>query len=273
MKKINALLCALCISSMAFGQSTAIEVSYRYSHPVQTIRSAIPDITNQYILLTDGNQAKFYSPGTEFIDSIESTPEGFEEFNTFKRVCYEKKQSDQIPRVDGSFYITKSLKNNKMLTYDIANATKFRWEETMPNIEWEITDSTKNILGYECIKATCDYHGRKWTAWFTPEIPIQDGPWKLRGLPGIILESTCDSGQYYFIADGIQQKNNPNYDVFGADKWEPIKRVEFWQLRRRCLDNPSRNIHQGGNTIVYKGVDYTDHLPEEIVDYIETDYR
>ena len=97
MKKINALLCALCISSMAFGQSTAIEVSYRYSHPVQTMRSAIPDITNQYILLTDGNQAKFYSPGTEFIDSIESTPEGFEEFNTFKRVCYEKKQTEQIP--------------------------------------------------------------------------------------------------------------------------------------------------------------------------------
>lgn len=273
MKKIIVLFSSLAITSITCGQSPAIEVSYRYSHPVQTMRSAIPDITNQYVLITDGNQAKFYSPKTEFIDSIESTPEGFEEFNTFKRICYEKKQSDQIPRVDGSFYITKSLKKDRMLTYDIANATKFRWEETMPHIDWEITDSTKDILGYECIKAIADYHGRKWTAWFAPDIPIQDGPWKLRGLPGIILEATCDSGQYYFVADGIQQKTNPNYSVFGEDKWEPIKRVDFWQLRRSCLDNPSRNIRPEGNTIVYKGVDYESYLPEDIVDYIETDYR
>lgn len=51
-----------------------IEVSYRYSHPVQTMRNAEPDVTNQYILLTDGNHSKFYSPKTEYIDSIESTP-------------------------------------------------------------------------------------------------------------------------------------------------------------------------------------------------------
>lgn len=265
------IVCFVAIAAMA-QKGVDIEVSYRYCHPIQTMRSAEPEITNQYILLTDGNQSKFYSPKTEYIDSIESTPEGFEKFNTFKRICYEKKQSDQIPRVDGSFYITKSKSDNKMLTYDIASATKFRWEEQIPHIEWNVTDSTMTIVGYECFMATADFHGRKWTAWFTPEIPVSDGPWKLCGLPGIIMQAECDGGQYSFVADGIQQKLNPEYHIYGKENWEAIKREEFWLLRRECLENPSRNIGSGSNIVVYKGTNYTKYLPKEIVDYIETDY-
>lgn len=260
------------MTSVIRAQAPAIEVSYRYSHPVQTMRSAEADIINQYILVTDGSQSKFYSPKTEYIDSIESTPEGFEAFNAFKRICYEKKQSDMIPRVDGSFYITKSNRDNRMLTYDIASATRFKWEEPLPHIEWTPTDSSTNVLGYECFMAVADYHGRRWTAWFAPEIPVNDGPWKLCGLPGIILKAECDGGQYSFIADGIQQKQYPEYRIYGRENWEPINREEFWQLRRNCLDNPSRNRGQAGNVIVYNGINYTKYLPKEIVDYIETDY-
>lgn len=267
----SIIVCAAAIAAMAQNKAD-IEVSYRYFHPVQTMRSATPDVANQYILLTDGSQSKFYSPKTEYIDSIESTPEGFEKFNTFKRICYEKKQSDQIPQVDGSFYVTKSRYNDKMLTFDIASATKFRWEESIPHIEWITTDSTMNIVGYECFMATADFHGRKWTAWFAPEIPVSDGPWKLCGLPGIILKAECGGGQYSFVADGIQQTQKPEYRIYGKENWEPIKREEFWQLRRECLENPSRYRGTAGNTIVYKGINYTNHLPKEIVDYIETDY-
>ena len=32
-----------------------------------------------------------------------------------------------------------------------------------------MSDSTKNILVYECVKATTDFHGRKWTVWFSPD--------------------------------------------------------------------------------------------------------
>ena len=267
----SLIVCFATIAAMSQNK-VDIEVSYRYYHPVQTMRSAEPDVTNQYILLTDGSRSKFYSPKTEFIDSIESTPEEFEKFNTFKRICYEKKQSDQIPRVDGSFYITKSRSDNKIQTYDIASATKFRWEEQMTDIKWNVTDSTINLMGYECFMATADYHGRKWIAWFAPEIPVNDGPWKLFGLPGIILMAECDGGQYRFVADGIQQAQNPEYRIYCKENWEPIKREEFWRLRRECLDNPSRNNGTGGNTIVFKGINYTKYLPKDIVDYIETDY-
>lgn len=203
------IVCHVALPAMAKNKGD-IEVSYRYSHPVQTMRSAVPDVTNQYILLTDGSRSKFYSPKTEYIDSIESTPEGFEKFNTFKRICYEKKQSDQIPRVDGSFYITKSKSDDKMMTFDIASATKFHWMEPMPHIEWNVSDSTMNIMGYECFMATADYHGRKWIAWFAPEIPVSDGPWKLCGLPGIILQAECDGDNTVLKLTAYNRPEIPN---------------------------------------------------------------
>lgn len=281
MKRILSLtlFSAAILASVAQGVPTAvvgqqIEVSYKYSHPVQTMRSAVADVTNDYILITDGYNSKFYSPHTEMIDSIESTPEGFEAFNTFKRECWESGRQKDIPRVDGSFYITKFSKKGQLHTYDVASATRFHIVESIPKINWEIEDSVRNILGYDCQMATTDFRGRNWTAWFATEIPVQDGPWKLAGLPGIILAAECEGGQYTFEADGIRQTSKPVKDIYGKDNWEAIDRRDFWRLRRECLDNPSRNIKSAGsNVIVFQGIEYKDYLPAEVVDYIETDYK
>ena len=273
MKRIFSIVVFIGITILTvFAKTSSIKVSYEYRHPVQTMKSADADILNRYILLTDGKSSKFYSPKTEYIDSIESTPEGFESFNTFKRVCYEKKQQHLIPRVDGSFYISKKFGTNEIRTYDVASGTRFKWHEPMTGLNWEITDSVKDILGYECNMARTDYHGRKWTAWFSTDIPVSDGPWKLYGLPGLILEAICDRGQYHFKADGIEYAPEAFYDIYSEKNWEPISGKDFWNLRRECLDNPSRNMNPGGSTIVYKGVNYQKYLPKEIVDYIETDY-
>ena len=275
MRKLILLLSTFIISFSLYAQTRTLEVGYTYMHPVQTMRSTEPDVTNRYILHTDGHKSKFYSPNTEYIDSIESTPEGFEMFNTLKRELWQKREQDKIPRADGSFYVTKFLSDNELHTYDIANGTKFHVKESLPEPLWTIEDSCRTILGYECTKASADFYGRKWTVWFTPDIPVNDGPWKLRGLPGLILEANCEGGQYSFIAGDIRHSNNPVTNVYGRDKWEDIRRKDFWNLRRSCLDNPSRNIRSqsGTNIIVYQNVTYQNYLPTDIVDYIETDYR
>lgn len=78
------------VAMSVMAQTEAIEVSYLYRHPEQTMRTAEADISNQYILLSNGSISKFYSPKTEYIDSIESTTEGFESFNTFKESAMRK---------------------------------------------------------------------------------------------------------------------------------------------------------------------------------------
>lgn len=66
-------------------------------------------------------------------------------------------------------------------------------KEDVPKFSWVINeDNTKQILGYQCIKAETDYRGRHWSVWFSPDIPVDAGPWKLRGLPGFIMQARCD---------------------------------------------------------------------------------
>lgn len=104
----------------------------------------------------------------------------------------------------GSF-IYKNYPEGKITETAYFEMQDWRYEEDWEKPEWEISDETKEILGYQCFKATTDYRGRRWTAWFAPEIPVQDGPWKLCGLPGLILESVDNHREFHFIANGLMQ--------------------------------------------------------------------
>lgn len=74
--------------------------------------------------------------------------------------------------------------------------------------DWNIDyDDTLEICGYICRKATCTFRGRDWTAWYAPEMPFQSGPWKLHGLPGLILKATDAEGLIAITAFGIRPAN------------------------------------------------------------------
>lgn len=52
---------------------------------------------------------------------------------------------------------------------------------------WKIEPVFDTISGYGCQKATGYFRGRYYTAWFAPGIPVPYGPWKLFGLPGLVV--------------------------------------------------------------------------------------
>jgi len=60
--------------------------------------------------------------------------------------------------------------------------------EYLPDINWKLENESKNILGYNCNKATAVFRGRKFIAWYTTEVMTAFFPWKFKGLPGLILE-------------------------------------------------------------------------------------
>src|SRR5574343_459281 len=59
----------------------------------------------------------------------------------------------------------------------------------------KISPEKKKIGEFDAQKATTEFAGRKWTAWFTEEVPFSDGPYKFKGLPGLIvkIEDTTQS--------------------------------------------------------------------------------
>ena len=82
-------------------------------------------------------------------------------------------------------------------------------ESPIPKIQWTIENDYKKIGSFDCQKAKAKFRGRKFTAWFAKSIPVPHGPWKLHGLPGLILEAYDEEKemQYLFVSIEIPAKN------------------------------------------------------------------
>lgn len=83
-------------------------------------------------------------------------------------------------------------------------------EERKP-INWELIDDTLTVAGYLCKTATCQLHGREWTALYSEDIPTSAGPWKLCGLPGLVLKAETDDGIHRFTLASLQRIASPIY--------------------------------------------------------------
>ena len=70
---------------------------------------------------------------------------------------------------------------------------EFEGYEPTPSLAWTLTADTLSINGYRCSRAEVTFRGVRWTAWYTEEVPSSVGPWRLRGLPGLIVEATGDA--------------------------------------------------------------------------------
>lgn len=81
----------------------------------------------------------------------------------------------------------------------------FKYVETPPAINWDITDETMEIRGHSCRKATGGFRGRIYEAWFTEDFPVSAGPWKLRGLPGVILYAKDSEGLASCMAVSVEE--------------------------------------------------------------------
>ncbi|MCH7408184.1 GLPGLI family protein [Belliella sp. DSM 111904] len=101
-------------------------------------------------------------------------------------------------------------------------------EEILP-IDWRITNEKKKIGKFNCIKATANILGREWEAWFSPELQVPFGPWRLNGLPGLILEaydSTLDF-IYHLAEVEIPHDFNPTIEVENVFSGKLLSRSEF----------------------------------------------
>ncbi|MCW8312019.1 GLPGLI family protein [Sphingobacterium sp. InxBP1] len=103
-------------------------------------------------------------------------------------------------------------------------------------IDWTITDEKKDIGGYTCHKATGQFGGRNYVAWFTEEIPFPVGPWKLHGLPGAILEAADSTNEVRFRYAGLD-KVMDRITLMDIDKLPELPYDKY----RKALENSKSN--------------------------------
>lgn len=128
-------------------------------------------------------------------------------------------------------------------------------------IKWEILNEFKKINIYNCQKAIGDFRGREYIVWFTSDIPISLGPWKLNGLPGLILEAVDSQNMFQFYAEKISlftgEKHidtsiflNKNY-ITPLIEWQKLL-ISMSKISEEISQKIQSSLPRGVNTIKNK---------------------
>ena len=139
-----------------------------------------------------------------------------------------------------SWQVYKNYPKEGCFTFldDISGFNYYAVTEQAVQPQWTLCpDSTATILGYQCRLATATYKGRQWSAWYAEDIPMNAGPWKLCGLPGLILRAYDSGRTYVFEATAMRNADGTPMMYQGCD-YEPVSYAELKKEYDRYYADP-----------------------------------
>lgn len=239
---MNQLL-FLALFIFGFGNAQNQRFSYIYQF--------VPDSTNQSdvkseIMILDvvPKFSKFYSETVFKSDSISNA------------ILEKEAKATGVVNVKadmrkGFFRNTIIKENPDFKTFLITRIgqTKLKvFDDRKPN--WKILPEKQKIGNFETQKAEAELYGRKWTAWFTTEIPIQEGPYKFHGLPGLIVKIEDQNKSHSFVLNGIknlspeEMKNiDPNKNfVFDFGSSVNMNQKEYKKFYAESRNDPNKAV-------------------------------
>lgn len=177
-----------------------------------TVNFKIDSLSNEYVkdlvvLDVDKDETKFYSNDFLTNDSIRIETGEYE----FSYPKFKSSLKRKTGTGENTSYITLSPLYYSLKTNDIQH--------------WKISDETKNIGNFKAQKATANFGGRHWEAWFSTELPFSEGPYKFRGLPGLILELKDSNENYLFSFVGnknLAKKIDTTFFLENMNKEKPL---------------------------------------------------
>jgi len=156
-----------------------------------------------------------------------------------------------------SYYYTNTKDKNLLFRETIVQKS-YIVQDSLEVIPWKLEEDYKEIGEYECQKAMAKYRGREYIVWFTTEIPVSHGPWKLRGLPGLILEVTEETGKYEFratkinlspdhekVKEELQKPKAKAKDIIGFDGYKEVIKNKAKDERAMML----ASLPRGGKSL------------------------
>lgn len=210
MKQLLLGIFLVCIGNSTFGQNTFSDqkvldtVSYRFVYDAQAKileKSNLKKNDEHWLDIGKKGISYYYSAwqmrNIQINDSIRSIGGTTTDV---QRVKYQL----GVETSNFFYFIFKNYPHKGQQTVDYVMMDIFQYQEPMGQ-KWELLEGDTLIMNHPCQKAVCDYHGRTWTAYYAIDIPISDGPWKLCGLPGLILKAYDSTDSFSFNCVGIYQ--------------------------------------------------------------------
>lgn len=221
MKQILTLCLAIAFTISVKAQSpdkALARVRYTFTHIQDTTQRDQPRTEN--MLLVTGKNASVYTSYDKLNQSLNMQKQIQEQIKNQTgngNMKIEVKSETKVPltQVDYFFFANE----HKMITKERL-FNNYLVEETAAQIDWKILKDTMSFSGIPCQKATTRFKGRNWIAWFATEIPFQSGPWKLNGLPGLIVEAYDDKKEVKFTFAGLE---NVKDDASESNSGDDVK--------------------------------------------------
>lgn len=136
--------------------------------------------------------------------------------------------------------------------YTVQNSigsSKYNYVDENIDINWTLDNEEKEIEGYKCQKAFCDFRGRNYIAWYAPAIPISEGPYVFSGLPGLIMELYDSKQHYHFRIAGFEQIKNYDPVYILTDKVTNLSREQIRKLLANSNADPAGVLKNMGGTV------------------------
>lgn len=247
-----------------------ISVVYERTKITDTLNAA-NDYRQDLLTLKAGKKySAFYSADRKTDDSISNR-----NFDYMMAVMRDDQAFHRLAELEKDV-IFKNYPEGENTVFLRFNLSNWYYQEPIEKLDWQlVSDSSKVICGYECLKAVCHYRGRQWTAWYSPEIPIHDGPWKLCGLPGLILEAHDDKMHYLYTALKIQSEDAGNVEYFNYRDRFKTERIKALVQNRKALGKSIKNsiLSSGAFGVKSQNIKADTGRPAHTnYDFEETDY-
>lgn len=221
------LLIISCIALSSKSQTTIV-AKYHFAHVRDTTK-----LQNMYkdvmILVTHNNASLYKSYTYQVYDSLM-------EHNTSDEIKLPKASPEQLYT---NFTTQEIISIRPWINEKVAI------KNTLQKINWELIDSTQKFGNLVCKLAKGEFKGRMYNCWYCPDIAVQSGPWKLNGLPGLIVNAIDEKKQVSFTLSEIGQSENQMVEL--PKQLSYITEEKMDEMIEAFLSNPSASIDNNNN--------------------------
>ncbi|MFD0932397.1 GLPGLI family protein [Psychroflexus salinarum] len=236
----------LCSQAQELTDKFKYKVTYELTWQIDS--TDVESVQSESMLLfTGGASSRFSSEGKHIGDSIQSvysqrerTPQSYSEMRS------------KMPKTEFEYYIIKGLASREIRYREKIIKDYYEYIEDFSNLEWYILSETKEIAGFAVQKVKTNYAGRHYTAWFTTEIPISDGPYKFNGLPGLIVEIADEKEFYVFELTGFKSLKEPIFNTQTNEEYLETDKSSFLEIKEEYNANPIGAMEQTGISFQFK---------------------
>ena len=207
--------CLFCFSQEKYTQKISYDLNVKVSENNH--------INEEMVLLLNQNESVYTSKNKIKNDSVKRYYLINKDLQGFQSYILNNDKKNLI-----NYFIWK--KSNDYI-YQINSGLKIvQYKSSLPQLNWQIiNNSSEEILGYKVQKAETVYEGKKYYAWFSTEIPINNGPFVFNGLPGLILKIQNEDSSYVITVKGIKNESNLFPELEKGKKVIETKKENFYK--------------------------------------------